>query len=279
MKRTFTSLFIFLLLLSSCSTQANDHLPERNEPSRKMKEEIPVDFFPQVYKIVAIGDSLTQGVGDSTKRGGYIPYLQEYLEAEKGIKEAVFSNFGVRGRRTSQLIGQLKEQEVYEAVREADMVIITTGGNDLMKVVKENFIGLMLEDFVQDKKEYEKNFKNLIRTLREINEDVMICVIGLYNPYYEFFSHIEEIDLIIAEWNKMSRQILEQYPNTYFVDISHIFQENGEDLLYAKDYFHPNDKGYQVIAKQVYSVLNEQALKVLGNSKFASSREEQAEHE
>src|SRR5690606_38215652 len=85
MKRTFTSLFIFLLLLSSCSTQANDHLPERNEPSRKMKEEIPVDFFPQVYKIVAIGDSLTQGVGDSTKRGGYIPYLQEYLEAEKGI--------------------------------------------------------------------------------------------------------------------------------------------------------------------------------------------------
>ena len=29
-----------------------------------------------------MGDSLTQGVGDSTEHGGYLPYLQKQLETE-----------------------------------------------------------------------------------------------------------------------------------------------------------------------------------------------------
>lgn len=275
MKKIFTSLILSIVLLSSCSkeTSLNEELNMRSEFTLNLREDIPSDFIPKSYKIVSIGDSLTFGVGDSTERGGYIPYLQEQLEAEKGIKETFFSNFGVRGNRTVELLGQLHRKEVREAIKESDMVIITTGGNDVMKVVKENFSGLMLEDFAKEKEQYEKNFRSIISTIREINEDTIICVIGLYNPFYEYFSDIKEMDMILEEWNDISKKILQEYEYAYFVNISDIFQESEEDLLYT-DYFHPNDIGYQLIAEQVYTVLNEQALEVLGNPNYASGHEE-----
>ena len=275
MKKIFTSLILSIVLLSSCSkeTSLNEELNMRKESTLNLREDIPSDFIPKSYKIVSIGDSLTFGVGDSTERGGYIPYLQEQLEAEKGIKEAVFSNYGVRGNRTVELLGQLHRKEVREAIKGSDMVIITTGGNDVMKVVKENLSGLMLEDFAKEKEQYEKNFRSIISTIREINEDTIICVIGLYNPFYEYFSDIKEMDMILEEWNDISRKVLQEYEYAYFVNISDIFQESEEDLLYT-DYFHPNDIGYQLIAEQVYTVLNEQALEVLGNPNYASGHEE-----
>lgn len=275
MKKIFTSLILSIVLLSSCSkeTSLNEELNMRKESTLNLREDIPSDFIPKSYKIVSIGDSLTFGVGDSTERGGYIPYLQEQLEAEKGIKEAVFSNYGVRGNRTVELLGQLHRKEVREAIKGSDMVIITTGGNDVMKVVKENLSGLMLEDFAKEKERYEKNFRSIISTIREINEDTIICVIGLYNPFYEYFSDIKEMDMILEEWNDISRKVLQEYEYAYFVNISDIFQESEEDLLYT-DYFHPNDIGYQLIAEQVYTVLNEQALEVLGNPNYASGHEE-----
>lgn len=274
MKKIFTSLILSILLLSSCSTStsSNEELNTRNF-TLNVRQDIPADFIPRSYKIVSIGDSLTFGVGDSTERGGYIPYLQEQLEAEKGIKEAVFTNYGVKGNRTVELLDQLYKREVREAIKGSDMVIITTGGNDVMKVVKENFSGLMLEDFAQEKEHYERNFATIIKTIRQINEDTVICVIGLYNPFYEYFSEIEEMDMILEEWNDISKKILQKYEHAYFVNISDIFQESEENLLYT-DYFHPNDTGYQLIAEEVYTVLNEQALEVLGTSNYATGHEE-----
>lgn len=275
MKKLVTSLILSVFLLSSCSTATslNEELNMRNEVTLNLREDIPADFIPKSYKIVAIGDSLTFGVGDSTERGGYIPYLQEQLEAEKGVKEAVFTNYGVKGNRTVELLSQLYKKNVREAIKGSDMVIITTGGNDVIKVVKENFSGLMLEDFAKEKEQYEKKFATIIRTIRQINEDTVICVIGLYNPFYDYFPDIEEMDMILEEWNDISKKILQKYEYAYFVDISNIFQRSGANLLYT-DYFHPNDIGYELIAEEVYAVLNEQALEVLGNSNYATGHEE-----
>lgn len=271
---------LILFLAASCfpGDSTVSHLSGRETPSLGFKKEVSADFIPRVYKVVAIGDSLTKGVGSSTKKDGYISFLRDLLEKEKGIKEAVISNFAVSGNRTFQLLSQLKEEEIQQAIRDADMVLMTIGGNDLMHVVRENFSGLMLEHFAREKEEYEKNFSALIRAIRKINDKAAICMIGLYNPYHEYFSHIEEIDIIISEWNEASKRILEQHPNTFFVDISQTFEKHGDELLHEKDYFHPNDKGYKIIAEHVYSVLKERPLDG-GRGHFASDGEEQAENE
>lgn len=243
-------------VLSSCSQIQNQKLDQiqLRESSLENKAPIPIDFISQPFQIVSVGDSLTQGVGDSTNRGGYVPYLKEYLEKEKGITEAEIINYGVKGNRTSQLISKLKTDEVKDSLTTADMVLITIGGNDVMKVVKENFSTLELELFETEKKQFEKNLRTIIELIREVNPSGTIVLIGLYNPFYEWFPDVEEMDIIMQNWNMTSRTILTDYERAYFVDIADIFQESEENLLYT-DYFHPNDLGYEKIAVRIYETL------------------------
>ena len=50
----------------------------------------------------------------------------------------------VKGSRTDQLLERLKEKEVQEGLKDADYILFTIGGNDLMKVVRQNFAHLTL---------------------------------------------------------------------------------------------------------------------------------------
>ncbi|TKC19589.1 GDSL family lipase [Robertmurraya kyonggiensis] len=263
MKRIFTSFFLCLFLLVACSqTRSAETYLSNRELSVDKKEQIPADFLPKSYTIVSVGDSLTQGVGDSTKRGGYLPYLEERLEQEKGIKDATIYNYGVSGNRTSQVLNRLKNQEVKGAIQKADIVLITTGGNDVMKVVKENFPELNLRDFDRELISYEKNLTSVFDTIRKENPDVTIGLIGLYNPFYTLFADVKEMELVTAKWNQVSQNVLARYDNSLFVGIAEIFKESEENLLYT-DYFHPNDKGYQLMADKAFSVLQNEALENL----------------
>lgn len=249
-------ILVITFLLSSCSHIQNQKLDQiqLRVTNLENKAPIPIDFISEPIQIVSVGDSLTQGVGDSTNRGGYVPYLKEYLETERGISVAEIVNYGVKGNRTSQLISKLKTDEVKNSLTTADMVLITIGGNDVMKVVRENFSTLELELFDAEKKQFEKNLRTIIELIREINPSGTVVLIGLYNPFYEWFPDVEEMDVIMQDWNVTSRTILTDYERAYFVDIADIFQESEENLLYT-DYFHPNDLGYEKMAVRIYETL------------------------
>src|SRR5690625_3111667 len=82
------------------------------------------DFlFTKEFHVVAIGDSLTQGVGDSTKKGGYIGILDETINQHKQIVS--FDNFGKSGRRTDQLLEFLDDPEVVTAIEGTDVILMT----------------------------------------------------------------------------------------------------------------------------------------------------------
>lgn len=259
MNKIFTSFILCLSFLAACNHHTYVNPISFKEASISLKENIPYDFIPRTYQIVSVGDSLTQGVGDSTNRGGYIPYLQEKLEGERGIKEAVFHNFGVSGNRTSQILNRLKTTEIRAAVKEADIVLITTGGNDIMKVVRENLSGLDMKDFDRELISYEKTLTSVIDAVRENNPDAMIGLIGLYNPFFLFLADVKEMDLVIEKWNDVSQTVLEKYENTLFVEIADAFKGSEENLLYT-DYFHPNDKGYEIMANSVFHVLRSETM-------------------
>ncbi|MGG0716849.1 SGNH/GDSL hydrolase family protein [Robertmurraya massiliosenegalensis] len=259
MEKIFTSFILCLSFFVACNHDSIGNPISSKETFLTLKENIPYDFLPRTYHIVSVGDSLTQGVGDSTKRGGYVPYLQEQLEGEKGIKDAVFYNFGVSGNRTSQILNRLRTNELRAAVKEADIVLITTGGNDIMKVVRENFSGLDMRDFDRELINYEKTITSVMNTIREENEDAMIGMIGLYNPFFLFLADVKEMDMVIEKWNHVSQNVLKKYENTLFVEIADEFKDSEENLLYT-DYFHPNDKGYELMADRIYNVLQEVAL-------------------
>ncbi|MGG4409939.1 SGNH/GDSL hydrolase family protein [Niallia taxi] len=259
--RPFTLIIsiITLLLLSSCGNNTSFQKNNGKETVLAMKQEVPESFVSEELNVVAAGDSLTQGVGDSTGTGGYVPYLQKLFQQEQGIGTVTINNYGVKGNRTDQLLKKIKSAEVKQSISDADMVILTIGGNDIMKVVRDHISNLQLDDFTPQMKTFETNLYNVLREIRKDNQQAAIVLVGVYNPFTKWFADVDEMNDIVTEWNRTGENILTLYDNTYFVPIEQIFTDTTENLLYT-DYFHPNDKGYKLIADEIYTKVKENAI-------------------
>ncbi|AGK54571.1 G-D-S-L family lipolytic protein [Bacillus sp. 1NLA3E] len=274
MRKTFLLLLVCTQFLGGCTIFHQEQAKANPTKAIEMikKKAVPTDYIPQDINVVLVGDSLTEGVGDKSKKGGYMPYLKNLLGKEKGINEAKFLNFGVRGNTTTQLLDRLKSSEVKNAIKQADLVMITIGGNDMMKVVSENISNLKIEDFENDKNLFRKHLSQILTQIRSNNSTGSIVLVGLYNPFSTTLSDIKEINQVINEWNESSQNIISQYDLAYFVDISDLFSGKVDDLLYT-DHFHPNNKGYELIAQRLYRRLDKDVLKDLPNQVYTANKE------
>ncbi|QKY70547.1 SGNH/GDSL hydrolase family protein [Lentibacillus sp. CBA3610] len=215
-----------------------------------------IDFFTnRDAHITAIGDSLTQGVGDDVVDGGYIGILDNRINEQSQLVS--FDNYGKRGNRSNQLLNRLKDPEIEQSIENADMVLITVGANDIMQVVKENFTNLQVNDFTPAKDLYEANLQQIFEKINDLNVDAEIYLVGIYNPFLNYFEGIDELDMIVSSWNQTSQNVTEQYDNTTFIPIADLFDE-GENDLFADDNFHPNHRGYQLFARRVLEYLPNQ---------------------
>jgi lysophospholipase L1-like esterase len=204
--------------------------------------------------IVAIGDSLTEGVGDTSNRGGYLYYLEQALISQPNIDNLLIDNLGVKGRRSDQLITKLESEKMLEPIKNADIVLITIGGNDLMQIVKENFTGLTKPLFDKKVDGFTQNIHEIFSIIEDNNEDAKIYLVGMYNPFSAWFPELNELEEIIEEFNLEALKVAIQYKNGYFIPINDIFATNLQTLL-ADDNFHPNDDGYQLMAKRIVDYL------------------------
>ena len=124
-------------------------------------------------KLVAIGDSLTEGIGDDSYGGGFVPYLSRGLDEVCHFKSITTFSHGKSGNRTPEVCSRIKEsQEIQTDIINADAITITVGANDLLKIVKENiFTGLSKETFLKARQEYIKEMENLYIEIRRYNPD------------------------------------------------------------------------------------------------------------
>jgi lysophospholipase L1-like esterase len=152
-------------------------------------------------------------------------------------------------------------------------VIITIGGNDIMKILKENISDLQVSDFLKEKENYRNHLSQIFNSIYSENPNASIVLVGVYNPFSKWFSEIKEMDQIVSGWNSTGRSVVNQYPNCYFVSIEDLFLDSEENLLYT-DNFHPNDKGYELIAKRLNTTLGKQVLPDLENRAYTVSTEE-----
>ncbi|MEC2056607.1 SGNH/GDSL hydrolase family protein [Peribacillus psychrosaccharolyticus] len=273
MKSKYISLLVSLVLISACSHNRHALDSENNVPKSRLelseKKNIPVTFFPDPVEIVSVGDSLTAGVGDSKDAGGYLPYLKESLESEPTITSVKMDNFGVKGNRSDQLLKRLDSTAIKGSIEKADAVVITIGGNDIMKVVRNHFSELKMDQFNDARKGYELRLKQIIEKVRLYNQDTHIYLVGVYNPFSQWFTGFGEFDTIMEEWNKSSERIVSEYDEAYYVNIGDIFTGTTAEVLYTEDYFHPNDLGYQLIADRIYNHLD---IMSLGDALAASTK-------
>ena len=234
--------------------------PVMTKPSTSAKK--------KVVTYVAIGDSLTKGVGDSTNQGGFVPLLAQSLTNETGLEFKAI-NYGVSGNTSSQILSRIREKkEIGKDLKQAQLLTITVGGNDLRKAILEDTSNLDLDRFEKASKTYEKNLKQIIELARKDNPDLPVYVVGIYNPLYLNFPDLTELQTLVDQWNQRTEVTLSAYQGVYFVPINDLLykgidgksgvteSELGKetvtnDALYDEDSFHPNNTGYEIIKEAV----------------------------
>jgi lysophospholipase L1-like esterase len=293
MKRAIACLLVCIIGLSGCesrqteqtmSTQTNEEHADVSQLSKKQEisasnnpaptlDQLPTPdsnsaSFSNSTLIVSIGDSLTKGIGDATNQGGYLPYLEKKLENEPAIHAVEMVNHGVKGNRSNQLVKQLNKKEIRKDIERADSVVVTIGGNDIMKVFKQHFTHLQMEQFHSAKREYEVALGEILDKIRAYNQSAQIYLVGLYNPFSNPYDELYELDVIVSDWNKSGEKIIEKYDSAYFIKIEDIFSNATEDILYTEDLFHPNNHGYELIANRIY---NNMDLSTMGEETIEAS--------
>lgn len=248
----FTLIFWFLFPTSNAQLKKSDFLKEKQEK----------------FHVLAIGDSLTQGVGDTTNQGGYVPLLAKRL-AETYRYQTVTSNYGISGNTSRQILNRMKKQKaIQKNLKTANIMTLTVGGNDVMKVIRENLDHLNENNFTAGSKAYKRNLRQIIDFAREENPDLPIYIIGIYNPFYLNFPEMTQMQDIVDNWNLGTEQLTTEYDKVYFVGINDqlykgvdgqegVVSVSGDqttvvnDALFTEDHFHPNNTGYSIMANAI----------------------------
>ncbi|MFJ7826395.1 GDSL-type esterase/lipase family protein [Psychrobacillus sp. NPDC096623] len=220
---------------------------------------IPFQFFPRTIEVVGLGDSLTQGVGDELKQEGYLGRLQQHFSQYKGIEDVPLTNTAKRGRRSDQLLKMLKDGEIDHQIRKANLITLTIGGNDIMKVVKKDLFNLKVETFEKELVKFERNYKKILQEIREVNSTAPIIVVGLYNPITIVTDEKSEFDQILNDWNNIIEETASNDRNACFVPIDQLFMTNS-NLVYHTDFFHPNSKGYKLVIEEIVETMQDCGL-------------------
>ena len=269
--RTFAGLLLAILLILGLFLLA---FPKAGDRFRTEKKVSALSVKHVSY--AALGDSLTEGVGDATGQGGFVPLFAKEIENSTGGSVSS-QNFGKAGDTSTQIYNRMmKSKKITDGLKKANIITITIGGNDVLKVIRDNVTKLssMTEkDFVKPEELYQARVKKLLDKIREDNPQAQIYVLGIYNPFYLNFPDLTVMQNVIDSWNTATAGVVSQEKNTYFIPINNLLYKGSGDkqaveadsstsavannLLYTEDHFHPNNIGYQIMADAVFASYKE----------------------
>lgn len=187
---------------------------ENNIPHVEASSKDPLN--DGIYRIVALGDSLTagyeQGFTEQSIPYGYVEHVYEQalfhgLHAEYvnygilGLQTAGFNNLtkaivngktvipgniqmGLIDPRAEQIVGQTEQMAL--SVQSADLIVMTIGGNDLMKIlskleadVSDEDLNALLQNILNN---YEQQLEFALRNLLKLQPKVQIVIANQYLP-------------------------------------------------------------------------------------------------
>jgi lysophospholipase L1-like esterase len=267
---TLLFLFGFIYAAQDIINPKPSNLNEDQTPNNTITELFPQDELT----LVALGDSLSKGTGDLSGDGGYIGKTKKKL-AELTKKPVNVVNQAVNGWRVDNLLNSLDKPNMQNLVRNADIVLLTIGGNDLNHASDNPINGtdstaqatsaptetkapniVSAINYAEIKKGLsviEDKLDQILTKLATLNPKAKIVYVGLYNPYYTQDS-TKEGTAILQEWNLHASQIANRFPNMIVVPTFDLFQFEIKKYLYI-DEFHPNTLGYERIADRVVQAL------------------------
>lgn len=194
-------------------------------------------------RYLAIGDSLTVGFGVPFLDPGYVEYYK-YLSQQILTKRISYQKHARSGATTEDILAMLNAPIVREAVKCANVITITGGGNDLINAAKEFLINKNEECISHAIKQSGKNISKILEKIHHLNkqEKYILRLQNLYNPFSDIPIADEGIRTFNLLINRFGREL-----NVKVADIYSVFKGNEKALL-SSGGIYPNRRGYYQMA-------------------------------
>ncbi|MFC7679732.1 GDSL-type esterase/lipase family protein [Paenibacillus sp. GCM10028914] len=201
-----------------------------------------------VYHYTAVGDSLTFGIG-ALPGSGFVSLYRRMAEAH--LQQFVaYENLGINGLTSDELYERVvKDSRFRGHLKDASLITITVGGNDLIRAVKTG--GNRPDRDRLDKAliRCQHNISGCLAAIHKLKkggeQPYIIRAVGLYNPYPSW----DEAAEYVTRFNKY---LFGLSNGSYFrvADIYSRFAGREKEML-SLDGIHPSTKGHRVIAEKL----------------------------
>lgn len=215
-----------LVFLNSCKNEekqstfsSEENAAEEQVSGENETEEVPVVLF--------FGTSLTAGLGLDTAEA-YPALIQKKMDS-LGMDYGVV-NAGLSGETTASGLNRLD----WVFKQNVDILVIELGANDGLR-------GVSLE-------ETRSNLEEIIKIAREKNSEIKIILAGMQIP-----PNMGE------EYTSEFRTLFPKLAKEYDLELIPFLLEGvaGDPELNQQDGIHPTAEGQQILANNVWEVLNE----------------------
>jgi lysophospholipase L1-like esterase len=206
------------------------------------------------FDYVALGDSLAAGrTPYGVDKDGYVDFLASRFEQSQYHVE--LDNYGVSGYRTTNVMAQLLNPSVQESIRNAELVTIDIGANDLLAELPRIQANPALAPTVL-KGIGEKLFV-ILNEIDKINLDTKVFVMGYYNPFPH--SSEQEQAALIPLLNAFNQSIqnVAMRNGDIFVPTSKVIEKHELEYVPNPADIHLDIEGYQVVAKEFWKAIQE----------------------
>jgi len=194
-------------------------------------------------RYLAIGDSLTVGIGVPFMDPGFVEYYR-CLSQQILKKRISYQKFARSGATTEDVLKMFNTPIVTEAVNCANIITITAGGNDLINAAKAFLINKNEESIARAIKQSGKNISKIVDRIHHLDKQdkYILRLQNLYNP----FSDIPIADEGIRAFNSLIKSFGREL-NVKVADIYSVFKGN-EKAFISSGGVHPNSRGYYQMA-------------------------------
>ena len=210
---------------------------------------------------LALGDSLAAGLNENNMIvKGYTGELAEWLEKDS-LLASYNRAFAIPGYKTENILKDLEDNienhenvKILDAIKQADIITLTIGANDVLSGVKTNADGTITfnaEEIGSLIKTASQNLDKILKTIKETNSTADVFVMGLYNPKPQLVNDKPILDYFVNQVDLAIQKVT--VDNVYyFIPVKEIIDANSKEYLPNPLNIHPSEAGYKAIAEQFY---------------------------
>jgi len=211
---------------------------------------------------VALGDSLAAGQTPYSEIGSsYADIIAEKLDSAEQLA-AYTKELAVPGYTTDNVVEQLESEEATDLVKSANLITISAGANDLLRLVQLNTSTGTLE-FNEERvdeelEDVQENMESILSVLKSQAPDAQIYVMGYYFPFPQLEDDQKaELAQQLDRLNETLKTTAEEQA-AVFVPVDDAFGEDAIDKLPNAEDIHPNREGYEAMAEAFFDLYENQ---------------------